>query len=121
MSYEFYKLIHLIGLFLVISGLVGLLTIKMSSGKLEGQARKLVFISHGVGLVFILVSGFGLLARLQMTQPMPNWVYIKIVIWLIFGGAMTLIKRKLNANSTTLAGLLILFIIAGYIAINKPF
>ena len=84
-SYEVYKIIHLLGLVLLFSGLVGLLTVKMSGGKLEGSTKSLVFISHGVGLLFLLVGGFGLLARLQLAQNMPNWVYIKLIILVSHG------------------------------------
>ncbi len=121
MSYEFYKIIHLVGISLVLTGLAGLLTVKMSGGALEGTTKKLVFIGHGVGLLFIFVSGFGLLARLNMTQSMPGWVYGKIAVWLIFGGFATVLKRKGQVGTPLYIALIGIFTFAAYLAITKPF
>ncbi len=94
MTYEFYKIIHLISIVLLFSGLIGLLTIQMSGGVLAGKARSLVFAAHGIGLLFLLISGFGLLARLGLVSNIPGWVFAKIAIWIILGGAISLVKRK---------------------------
>ncbi|MBC7420106.1 MAG: hypothetical protein H7328_05210 [Bdellovibrio sp.] len=120
-SYEVYKILHLLGLVLLFSGLVGLLTVRMSGGKLEGSTKSLVFVSHGVGLVLLLVSGFGLVARLQLTQNMPNWIYVKLAVWLFMGGALTLVKRKGQIGWPLYLSLLIVFLIAAYFAVYKPF
>ena len=121
MSYEFYKIIHLIGIVLVLTGLMGMLTVKMSGATLQGATRRLVFLSHGIGLLFVLVSGFGLMARLNMTQAMPHWIYGKIAIWLIFGGAAALIKRKAQVGTLNYLLLVAIFVAAAYLAVLKPF
>ena len=64
MPYEFYKILHLTGLVLLFSGLVSLLTLKAIGAEVNGAAKKFSFIAHGIGLFLILLSGFGLLARL---------------------------------------------------------
>lgn len=119
--YEFYKIMHLTGLILIFSGLVGLLTLKMAGAAIEGKVKSLVFIGHGVGMLLTLTGGFGLLARLGMVREMPNWVYAKIFIWLVFGGAIALVKRKGELGSKLFLAMVAVFISAAYIAIYKPF
>lgn len=121
MSYEFYKIIHFIGIALVLTGLAGMLTVKMSGAALEGSTKRLVFLGHGVGLLFVLVSGFGLLARLNMAQSMPGWVYGKIAIWLILGGIAALLKRKGHIGTPLYFLLIGIFGIGAYFAVTKPF
>lgn len=120
MSYEFYKILHLTGIIMVFTGLVGLLTIKMSGGALEGKAKSLVFMSHGLGLLLALVGGFGLLARLNMVSSLPHWVYGKLLIWLILGGAIAGVKRKGHMGWPVFILLLAVFVAAAYLAILKP-
>ncbi len=121
MTYEFYKIIHLISIVLLFSGLIGLLTIQMSGGSLTGKAKSLVFISHGVGLFFLLISGFGLLARLGLTRNIPGWVFAKLAIWLILGGSLALVKRKGAIGWPLFISLIAIFSIAAFLAIMKPF
>lgn len=121
MSYEFYKIIHLTGIILTFSGLIGLLTMLMSGATVAGRAKSLVFISHGVGLLLALLGGFGLLARLGYMQNMPNWVFAKLAIWLFLGGAIALVKRKAQWGGTLFLVFIAVFILAAYLAIMKPF
>ena len=119
--YEFYKIMHLTGLIMIFSGLVGLLTLKMAGAAVEGKVKSLVFISHGVGLALALVGGFGLMARLGLVREMPNWIYVKIAIWLILGGAIAAVKRKGELGSKLFLALIAIFVIAAYLAVYKPF
>lgn len=121
MSYEFYKILHLTGLILLFSGLVSLLTLKATGAAVEGPAKKFSFIAHGIGLFLVLLSGFGLLARLGIVRDMPNWIYAKIVIWLYFGASIALIKRRGQLGWVLYIPMLIIFIIAAYLAVTKPF
>jgi hypothetical protein len=121
MSYEIYKIIHLLGIVLLFSGLAGLLTVRMSGGQLAGSTKSLVFVTHGVGLLFLIVSGFGLLARLGLARDIPNWVFVKLAVWLFMGGAISLVKRKGQIGWPLYLSLLLVFLIAAYFAIFKPF
>ncbi len=121
MSYEFYKLIHLVGIILLFSGLAGLITIRMSEGRLDGKVKGFVHITHGTGLLLILISGFGLLARLGLMRDIPNWVFGKLLIWVVMGGIIALVKRKGHIGWPMFFLLLALFIVAGYLALFKPF
>lgn len=120
MSYEFYKVLHLTGLILLFSGLISLLTLKVAGAPVEGSARKFSFLTHGIGLFFVLLSGFGLLARLGMVNGLPNWIYAKLAIWLYFGVTIALIKRKGQIGWILYIPMLIIFIAAAYLAITKP-
>lgn len=121
MSYEIYKIIHLVAIVLLFSGLVGLLTVQMSGAALTGKVKSMVFISHGVGLVVLLISGFGLVARLGLTAGLPGWIYAKLAIWLILGAAISLVKRKGLIGWPIFISLIAVFAIAAVIAILKPF
>ena len=121
MSYEVYKIIHLVAIVLLFSGLVGLLTIQMSGGVLAGKARSMVFLSHGIGLMLLLISGFGLLARLGLTSGLPGWIYAKLIIWFILGAAISVVKRKGIIGWPIFISLIAIFTIAAVVAITKPF
>ena len=120
MSYEFYKLLHLTGIVLLFSGLISMLTLKIAGVPLEGRNKKFSFMAHGLGLLLIIISGFGLLARLGLIQEIPRWVYIKLLIWLYFGGIVALIKRKATGWNFYVI-LICVFMLAAYVGITKPF
>ncbi len=119
-SYEFYKVLHLTGLVLLFSGLVALLTVKVVKVEFGGSAKKFAFITHGIGLFFILLSGFGLLARLNLVRDLPNWIYVKLAIWLYFGLTIALIKRKGELGWILYIPMLVIFLAAAYLGVNKP-
>lgn len=120
-SYETYKIIHLVAIVLLFSGLVGLLTIQMSGGALVGRARSMVFASHGIGFMLLLISGFGLTARLGLVSSLPGWVLAKIGIWLALGGAIVVVKKKGMLGLPLFLTLIALFVATAIIAITKPF
>jgi len=121
MPYEIYKILHLTGIFLLVSGLIGLLTLVWSGHGLSGKVKTFAFITHGVGLLFILVSGFGLLARLGLVQEgLPPWIYVKLFIWIIFGGFIALLKRKGQLGWPMYFLMLAIFVTAAYYGVYKP-
>ena len=121
MPYEFYKTLHFAGILLVFVSTGALIYhAKLGQGK-PHPLRKLAVISHGVGMFFILLAGFGLLARLGMATAMPNWVYAKLVIWAILGGSIILFYKKPNWAGTFWFGTIILGVLAAYLATWKPF
>lgn len=121
MPYEIYKMIHFTGLILLFSGLTCLLTLKVAGVPLQGASKKFAFISHGVGLFLVLLGGFGLMARLGMATSWPNWIYAKLAIWLYFGAAVVLVKRRGHLGWPLYIPLITVFIVAAYIATFKPF
>jgi len=118
MSYEFYKMLHFIGIFLVFLSIGGTV-VKSQMQAPSDTFKKLLMINHGVGLLLLLVAGFGLLARLGI--GFPGWVIVKIVIWLVLGALVVVIRR--NPGQSTIWWYLALAFgfIAAYLAVYKPF
>ena len=121
MPYEIYKIIHLTGIFLLISGLMMAYAITSSGHALAGKIKTFSFAAHGTGLVLILVSGFGLLARLGLAREMPMWAYVKFAIWGIFAIFISILKRKGQLGWPLYVAMLGVFMFASYTAIYKPF
>jgi uncharacterized membrane protein SirB2 len=115
-SYTAYKVLHVLGVLLVFTAFGGMLATPANS------RNKITAIFHGLGLVILLVTGFGLMASLGISHTsLPGWVWAKIVIWLIFGGIIVLIKRKPNLRGTLWFLLVVLGTFAAYLALYKPF
>ncbi len=121
MPYELYKVIHLLGLFLLISGLITAFTLTSNGHALAGKVKTFAFALHGLGLVLILVSGFGLLARLGLAREMPVWAYIKLIIWGVYALYISVIKRKGQIGWPLYVSMLSVFLVAAYLAVYKPF
>ncbi|KYG64421.1 hypothetical protein [Bdellovibrio bacteriovorus] len=121
MSYQFYKVLHMLGFMIMFFGFGGLLIPAFAKLTLTKGARIMAYATHGIGLLLILVSGFGMAARLGMVQGLPTWVQAKIGIWLVLGVAISLVKRKGYFGWPIAILLWILGGSAAYIAINKPF
>jgi hypothetical protein len=116
-----YKNLHLIGVFMILVALGGLILQQINAG-VRGQAwRKPVAITHGIGMVLVLVGGFGMLARLGIHWPWPGWVVGKIIIWLVFGVLIALIGRAPALAKPLWWVTIALAAIAAYLALNKPF
>ena len=122
MPIEFYKVLHLIGIFTVILSLGGMCLHVISGGTRDFAGRKWAAIFHGVGLLIVFVAGFGLLAKEGITQAgMPGWVIGKLVIWLILGGAPALIYRQPKMAKLFWILILAFSAVAAWLAIYKPF
>jgi hypothetical protein len=120
MELSTYKLIHYFGIMALFYGFGGLTLGALNAGGRNFAHRKLYSILHGVGLITVLVSGFGQLAKLNL-GGMPNWVIAKLVIWLILGLSIAAILRKPKSNSYMWAVLLFWGTLAAYLGLYKPF
>jgi len=121
-SYQVYKVIHLVGVFMVLMSVSAVAMHMINGGTKQHGFRKEIGITHGVGLLISLVGGFGLLARLGVVHGgLPGWVYAKLVIWLIFGGITALLVRKPQFAKPLWIGILFLAGLGAYIANYKPF
>lgn len=123
MSYAFYNVLHLLGIFLLLLSLGGISTHILNGGNRNYPLRKWIASIHGIGLLIIFVAGFGLMAKIGMVgQGMwPAWIFIKLSIWLILG-AMPVLLYRVPKYSVIWAGLT--FVLAGFsawTAIYKPF
>ena len=120
MCCEFYKILHLFAIFLTLTGLVSLAAWALSGASAQKPIRRFSMISHGIGLTLILVSGFGLAARLGYGKGLPIWIYYKLTIWLLAGAALSLVKRAPQKSKLWMVLILALFTVAASIAVTKP-
>jgi hypothetical protein len=119
MSYEFYKALHLLGLTLTLLSFGGILMFAINGGtKASNQFKKGVMISHGVGLLLLLVAGFGMLAKLQI-HSFPTWVLLKVIIWVVFGGLIAVAYKQNLAKKVWLL-IPALVVLATILANSKP-
>ena len=110
MTREFYLIIHLTGISLLALGVGGMLA--------GGEKRKTFAMLQGIGLRVMLVSGFGLLAKLGL--GIPHFAIVKIVLWCLIG-ALPVLFRKLK--TPLFAEILIALILVGvmaYLGLMKP-
>lgn len=121
MSFEFYKLVHITGMLMLFCGLAGLVGMKLNGVELNPRGRRLFFLFHGLGLLALIVAGFGMLARMGLMGQLPNWVYAKLAIWLVLGGGVALAKRRGQVGGPLLILFVGLGLTAGWLAIMKPF
>jgi hypothetical protein len=116
-----YKFFHLTGIMMVFLALGGAMVHAINGGaKATNQWRKGVGITHGIGIVLILVSGFGMLARLGIHWPWPAWIIIKMVIWLVIGILTAFIYRLGSAGKSLWYATILLGIVAAILALFKP-
>ena len=114
LSVAAYKVAHIFGVLLVF--------VAFGAALVDGSRRKLATMTHGIGLLIVLVAGFGALARLGIHGPggWPLWIWLKLLIWLALGAAMTVARRS-PATAKALWWLLpLLGAAAAYLALFKP-
>ena len=88
MPLHFYHIAHIVGLVFVFIGFGCLLT---------SEGAKSAMKWHGTGLLISLVTGFGMLARLQISWPWPTWVIVKVSLWVVLAVLPILAKRRVVA------------------------
>ncbi|NJL25489.1 MAG: hypothetical protein HC902_10165 [Calothrix sp. SM1_5_4] len=120
MPHEFYKILHILGLLMIFSGLAGLWGLHVMKQPVAKIHRIGLALIHGLGMMIILVSGFGMLAKLGLFADLPTWFYLKMVVWLALGGSMVLAKRKAGLGVPLLMAWVALGTLAAYLAIYKP-
>lgn len=121
MTYEFYKVIHMLGLMSLFFGFGGVLIVAYAGVPLQGKAKSMAYMTHGIGLLLLILGGFGMAAKLGLMAHLPGWVHLKIGIWVILGGSIALAKRKGSLGWPIALLLLALGVVAAWAAIYKPF
>jgi hypothetical protein len=121
MSMLVYKTLHIVGIMLLFTAFGGLL-LAARVGVETGVSRKLAGMTHGIALLLLLVSGFGALAKIGMSNPAiwPVWLWIKVLIWLTFGAATVVIRRSPRLAPALWWLLPLLGGIAAYLALKNP-
>ncbi|PRP97339.1 hypothetical protein [Enhygromyxa salina] len=120
MSYQVYNLLHILGIVLVFMGL-GALAFHGANGgdKASNKVRGMVMGTHGLGLLLILVAGFGMLAKTgAMANGLPGWLHPKLLIWVLLGAAPVVLIRKPSAGKLVWFAVPLLAATAAYFGIN---
>ena len=113
MTPEFYKVMHILGLSLVLTALGG--------AALSAAKSKIPPILHGIGMVLILVSGFGMIAKYGYELASTPWLHVKLTLWVVVGALIALARRVPKAAAAVYIGGPVLVAFAAYSAIYKPF
>lgn len=108
-----YKIIHFVGLIVLFLGIGSLIS---SDPKKPAALRRPAMI-HGIGLILLLVSGFGLQAKLKL--GFPSWLIGKLVILLVLGAMIVIIKRKLLPPPAAYLVAIVLGAIAAYLGFSN--
>lgn len=108
---------------LVFSGLSGMVFASHAGfGEHRTRLRRGAAIIHGIGLLLLIVTGFAMLSRLGMLHgDPPNWVKVKLGIWLLLGGSISLAARWSKGIWILLAAWIVLGAGAAYLGLYKPF
>jgi hypothetical protein len=101
--------------FLAYGGLI----VRSATGSDSKDIRRLGGLTSGIGLLLILVGGFGLLARLNYGWPI--WVLIKVGIWVVLCAMLVLINRKPQLSQVYWWSTIVLGLIALLMVVLKPF
>ena len=122
MDIAVYKLVHILGLILLFQSLGAYLFLSLSAeGTVDAPPARMLKIMHGVGLLFLLVGGFGMLAKMSIMWPMPVWVWIKIIAWILLGGAFIHVKKNVDMARFWWILVIVLGALAAYLGGFKPF
>ena len=119
MDLETYKLLHVLGLALVIQGIGA--AVALAGAEAGVPWRRASIIGHGIGLGLLLVAGFGMLAKLGYMAAMPGWVWVKLVVWLTLGALPFVLKKNPGAARVVWGGAIGLVVVAASMALFKPF
>lgn len=127
MSYAVYKVLHLLGILAVFTSLGAAAMLALRSGTHADEdrpVRKVVMMMHGLGLVVVIIAGFGLAAkRGMMTSGLgawPTWIYGKIALWLVLGAAVGWIRRSGGRALWWVVGLPLIGALAAWLAVMQP-
>ena len=123
-SHQFYNVVHIVGIVLVMSALGGAAVYAMLGEARSGPSpRRLLGVLHGVGALLVLLGGFGMLARLGFMRgaSFPGWLWVKLAVWaLVAVGLLVPFHRPALARPLLLS-LPVLGGVAAYMAIYQPF
>ena len=111
MDANIYKIIHLTGISLLAIGVGGMMA--------NGSTRKTFAICQGIGLLVMLVSGFGLLAKLSPGHY-PPFAIVKMVLWLVIGMLPMIFRRLKPPLAVAILISLTLVGIMAWLGVMKP-
>lgn len=122
-SHAVYWYTHIFGIGLLVLAIGGVSLHAMSGGTKETSGgRRLAAVSHGIGLLLVLVAGFGMLARLGLMQGgLPGWIWAKLTVWALIGGLFMVPYRKPGLAGPVWVVTALLVLCAAWLAHARPF
>ncbi len=105
-----YKIIHLTGIAALALGVGGMMA--------GGPNRKPFAILQGLGLLVMLISGFGLLAKLHLGYP--PFAIVKTVLWVVIGALPAILRRLKLPVAAAMCISLTLVAIMAWLGVMKP-
>ena len=118
MRQQLYQILHLTGVFMVFLAYGGLI-VRSALGSDHKGIKRMGAITSGIGLLLMLVGGFGLLAVMDFGWPL--WVIVKMIIWVILGGMIVAINRLPKLAQDLWWSTIILGLVALLMVVLKPF
>ncbi len=118
MSYEFYRILHIVGVLMVFAS-VGATLVKASLKDASNTLNTEIRMTHGIGLLFTIIAGFGIIAKYGLA--FKGWVVVKMFIWLFYGGVTAIAIRKPDLAKPLWFASILIGILAAYLASYKPF
>jgi uncharacterized membrane protein SirB2 len=111
----YYFLLHLFSLFVLTAHTF------MAFGNPDPANRKQTLMITGIATLLVLVSGFGLMAKLHPTEYGAGWVIVKLVCWLGLSAVGGIVYRRPHLRKTLAAvtlGLILISLFMVYIVRN---
>ena len=112
MPVYFYQILHVVGILMIFMGYGALLARSLMKVN-HKPVRRLGSITSGIGLLLVLIAGFGMVAKLGYSYTAP-WLIVKLLIWFALGGIIVLINRKPELAKTLWWGILGLGALAAF-------
>ncbi|MGK0176676.1 MAG: hypothetical protein ACJAYS_000427 [Lentimonas sp.] len=110
MPVYFYQILHVAGIIMLFMGYGALLARSLIKSD-NASVRKLGSITSGIGLLLILIAGFGMISKLDYDFT-ATWLIVKMLVWVALGGIIVLINRKPELAKALWWGILGLGLIA---------
>lgn len=118
--YHFYLYLHLLGIGALFFVLGGLFLHAANGGTKETNVlRKPSAAMHGIALFLILLSGFGMLARIGSSTS-ELWVALKVLIWISMAAAIVIPLRVPRLARPLWYVIPIVLLLAGWVVNEKP-
>ena len=120
---DLFRFLHLLGIFLLFAALGGVIVRRLVAADAgtdapKDRASRLAGMTHGLALLLLLVTGFGMLGVLHLGFPV--WAWCKLAIWLIFGGIVVAVRKSAAAARWLWWLLPLLGLAAAWLALTKP-
>jgi len=110
MDPNIYRIIHILGIAAIALGLGGMMA--------GGNNRKAFAMLQGIGLLVVLVTGFGMAARIY--HGFPHFAMVKVVLWLVLGMVPVIVRRLKLSFGAGIGIALTLITLLAWLGVVKP-